>query len=133
MEPKLKPFLIFIFILISLFITNCSNINTISMNNGLTNTQVGDIFLDDQIKVEDIKVIETENGKSYNVLLKNLMWFDINLEVKMDFFNNDGIKTDNPWGWKPLKLEQGQADWGRFIAPNKDIRNFKLFIKKASK
>lgn len=118
-------------IILALLSSYCSNINTMTSKNNMTYTEVGDIFLNDQIKVDDLKVVETENGKSWNVSLKNLMWFEMNLEVKMDFYDSDGIKVDNPWGWKPATLEKGQNEWVKFIAPNKMVKNFKLYIKKA--
>lgn len=112
-------------------IVSCSNINTITKKNDYTYTTVGDIFLNDQIRVEDIKIVETENSKSISVMMKNLMWFDINLEVKMDYYDIDGIKVDNPWGWKPLTIEQEQSEWIKFISPNKMTENFKLYMRKA--
>lgn len=120
-----------IYVILFCGLVNCSGINTMTSKNSMTYTEIGDLFLNDQIKVDDIKVVETENGKSWNVSIKNLMWFDINLEVKMDFYDADGIKVDNPWGWKPLTLEKAQGEWVKFTAPNKSVRNFKLLIKKA--
>ena len=110
---------------------SCSNINTITKKNDYTYTTVGDIFLNDQIRVEDIQIVETENSKSINVMMKNLMWFDINLEVKMDFYDQNNIKVDNPWGWKPLTIEQGQSEWIKFTSPNKMTENFRLYMRKA--
>ncbi len=127
----MKIYPIYAIILLITFICSCSNINTITSKNDFTYTEVGDVFLNDQIRVEDIKINESENGKAFNVMMKNLMWFDMNLEVKMDFYDRDGIKLDNPWGWKPFTLEQGQSDWIKFISPNKNTRNFKLYMKKA--
>ena len=121
----------YIIILLLVSIWSCSNINTITNKNDYTYTEIGDIFLNDQIRVENIKIIESENSKVCNVMIKNLMWFDMNIEVKMDFYDSDGIKLDNPWGWKPITLEKGQSDWFKFISPNKNTQNFKLYMKKA--
>lgn len=109
----------------------CTNINTVTQQGGRTYSEIGDIFLNDQIRLEDVKEIEKESAKTYNVLIKNLMWFDMNLEVKMDFYDSDGIIIDNAWGYKPVTLEKGQSDWIKFIAPNKNVNSFKLLVKKA--
>lgn len=128
----MKFFRYALYVLLAFISWRCSNINTMTSRNAMTYTEVGDIFLDDQIKVEDIIITDIENSKMWNVMIKNLMWFDMNLECKMDFYDENGIKLDNPWGWKPLTVEKGQSDWIKFISPNKSAKNFKLYLKKAS-
>ena len=128
----MRKYLLFQIIVTSLIYFNCSDINTITGDNNVMYTNIGDEFLNEQIKVNNIKVTESNNSKVFNVKISNLMWFDMNIEVKMDFYDSEGIKQDNPWGWKPLTIEQGQSDWVKFIAPNKRVQNFKLYVKKAS-
>lgn len=126
---KFNP--IFINIILIAVMYSCSGINTIRSKNDFTYTVINDISLNNQIKVVDIKMIESENSKVFNVMIKNFMPFEINLEIKMDFYNQDGIKLDNSWGWKPFTLEEEQSDWIKFISPSKNASNFKLYMKKA--
>jgi uncharacterized protein YcfL len=110
---------------------SCSGINTVNSSGSMTVTKVGDFFLNDQVKVVDIKSSYNENASTISVKLQNLMWYEMELEVKMDFFDDEGIKLDNPWGWKPITLEEEQADWIKFIAPNNNAKDFKLYVQRA--
>lgn len=121
----------FTFLIFGYLFVGCSGINTVSNQNGYNSTKIGDIFLNDQIKVVDIKTLDSDNGRTFIVSLKNLMWFDMNIETKMDFYNDDGILLDNPWGWKPLTIEREQISQIKYIAPQKNITKFKLLMQKA--
>ena len=120
-----------IIMLALLSLVGCSGINTFSNKGDMTYSEIGDYFLDDQIQLENLKIVDEGNARVWNINIKNLMYYEMVLEIKMDFFTSDGIKIDNPWGWKPLTLESSQSDWLKFIAPNENIRNFKLYVKRA--
>ena len=110
---------------------SCRTVNTISKKGNSMFSEVGDYLLDNQVLLENIKVIDKNQGKFFNVELKNLMFFDLNIEAKMDFYDSDGVQIDNPWGYKPVKIENGQSVWISLAAPNKEVKNFKLSLKLA--
>jgi len=127
MQPnKLLTLIICIFLILS-----CSKINRITKINSNPYTQIGDLFLDWQIEVQDIKIIESKNGKVFNIKIDNSVWFDMSIELKLDFYDSQGVQIDNPWGWRPITIEAAQFEWVKFIAPNKNVENFKLYMKKA--
>ena len=125
-------------VLASLLCVACSGINTLSSrtntvggSSGFGYTQIGDVFLNDQVQVTDLFIDEARSPRVFKVKLRNFVWFDIVMEVKMDFYDESGAKLDNPWGWKPLTLEGKQDDWVEFMAPNEHARHFKLYMQKA--
>lgn len=109
----------------------CGGINTITSEGSSTYTKIGDVFLDNQISVDDIQVDKSSSPKVYSVKIRDLMHFDMVLEVKMDFYDQTGVKLDNPWGWKPVTVEEKQDEWIKFTAPSDLAINFKLYVKKA--
>lgn len=114
-----------------LLLAGCSGINTVTSSGESTYSKVGDVFLDNQIAIEEIQKNSEAMTPSFNVRLANKMWFDMVLEVKMDFYDDGGVKLDNPWGWKPVSVEPKQDEWVKFTAPSGKAKNFKLYVKKA--
>jgi uncharacterized protein YcfL len=94
-------------------------------------SKVGDAFLNDQITVAEILLDKNSNPPKTKVRLKNDVWYELVLEVKMDFYDESGVKLDNPWGWKPVTLEKGLDEWVVFTAPDKRAVNFRLAVKRA--
>lgn len=116
---------------VTCLLTSCSGINTISGQGSMSYTKVGDAFLNDQITVAEILLDKNSNPPKTKVRLKNDVWYELVLEVKMDFYDESGVKLDNPWGWKPVTLEKGLDEWVVFTAPDKRAVNFRLAVKRA--
>lgn len=106
----------------------CSGINTVTSSNGMNYTKIGDPFLNEIVKVKNIKVTENKTSRIVNVQLQNLEFYEVHLEVKADFFDKNGIQIDNPWGYKPISIQGEQTAWVKFIAPSKKAKNFRLFV-----
>ena len=110
-----------------------SGINTVTSQGSSKYTRTGDVFLDDQIALEEIRIDDKVTPKTYNLRVRSKMWFNMVLEVKMDFYDESGVKMDNPWGWKPVTIEPKQDEWVKFTAPSNAATDFKLYVKKAER
>ncbi len=111
----------------------CHGVNTISGNGSQAYTHVGDVFLNAQITVTDIRFEKASDPPRTKVHLMNNTGHELVIEVKMDFYDESGVKIDNPWGWKPLTLESNLDEWVEFTAPNKNAASYRLAIQYAGK
>jgi len=66
------------------------------------------------------------------VILKNMVNWTVNCEVKVKFRDKDGFDLEDPWGWFPLTLESSELKTFTRIAPSPEAVNYTVIIQKAS-
>jgi len=117
-----------------LSLINCprSTINYVMIyrNTNKAQWQIDNVLLAKDIQIKDVKEVIKNNILYVNILLKNGWYRPISGKIKVEFYDENGIQLENPWGWHPLLLESHQEEWFKFIAPQtaKSITKIKVMI-----
>ena len=107
------------------------NYALIKRTTGETLWQIDNPFLAHDIEIKDGKETVKNDVLFVNILLKNNWYRPISGKVKVEFYDQDDIEVDNPWGWHPILLESHQEEWLTFIAPKTEqqITKIKIMIR----
>jgi hypothetical protein len=138
---KLLNYSILILFMVS-FLSACSthriNVVTIDRASGTQDWIINNRILEGSVAVMEVKEFKVEReGELLNVflLLRNKRGSMRGTQVKLDFFDQNGLPFDNAWGWKPVILEPDQEEWFKFLAPVSEdkIRFIKVSMKEVLK
>jgi len=89
----------------------------IDRETGSRRWDIDNVFLSNDIRILDIQEEEKDGQLFVNILLKNGWGMPIGGKLKVQFYDNNGVQLDDPWGWHQINLETLQEEWFRFIAP----------------
>jgi uncharacterized protein YcfL len=118
-----------------ILIASCASVNRVSVDantNSQNSIQIGDVFLSEALKVKDLVVRRNSNGNMIvNVLFENQLYTKVNAQVKIEFFDEDGVKIDDPWGYKPLVIEGQQQEWIKSVSVSPNAARYDISFKTA--
>jgi uncharacterized protein YcfL len=120
-----------------LLLSSCASVNKMTVDadsNRQIGLQVGDVFLNESVKIKDLVVERNSAGNMIvNVLFKNQLYSKLNLQVKVEFYDADGVIIDDPWGYKPLVIEGVQEKWIKFVGISPNAKTYGISFKSPGK
>ena len=112
---------------------NCASVNRLEVDadsNRQMGFQIGDTFLSESVKIKDLVVEKNSAGNIItNILFKNMLYSELNIQVKVEFFDENGIIIDDPWGYKPLVIEGLQEKWIKFVSVSPKASTYAISFK----
>mgnify|MGYP000207820528 CR=1 FL=1 len=121
------------FIFLILILGGCAHtINYVRIYRGSgVQWQIDNPFLAKDLKIEEVKEIQKGELLYIAVRLRNTWFRPISGKIKAEFYDENGIQLENPWGWHPILLEANQDEWIEFMAPRvaSKISSVKIMIR----
>jgi len=74
-------------------------------------------ILANSVKIQSVKELRKGNLYYVAVQLKNTWYKPISAKLRVEFYDNNGVALENPWGWHPIIIEANQDAWFEFMAP----------------
>ncbi len=137
-KARIKPAAAWSVIGMFLALAGCSarvNSVIISRETGTRRWDIDNPFLAQDIKILDIKEEEKNGALFVNVLVRNGWPMRIGGMMKVQFYDQNGVQLDDPWGWHQLNLESSQEEWFKFMAPRpaEQITKMKIMVRGINK
>jgi len=118
--------------LICAFIGCAHTINYVRIyRTGEMQWQIDNPFLARDLKIEEVKEIQKGDLLYIAVRLHNTWFRPISGKIKAEFYDENGVQLENPWGWHPIILEAHQDEWIEFMAPrvSSKISSVKIMVR----
>lgn len=123
--------IVVLFLIIDCTPKSLVNYVTVNRITGSTEWSIDSPMLSKGIEILDIREKQEEEVLYVMILLKNGWYRPISGKLKLEYFDEDGIQIENPWGWHPINLESNQEEWFKFMAPrvSGNISEIKIMVR----